>query len=81
LQDLREPHLIGKGGSAEVMRYLGSYLKSKPLILENQRIIGPTGYLEPERAFLTYSKELVLDDPGPGYVYSAGFTAQRAKKA
>ena len=62
------PALMVKGG-AEVMRYLSSYLKSKPLILENgERIIRHTGYLEPGRAFLTYSKELVLDDPGPGGV-------------
>ena len=34
----------------------------------HERIIRHPGYLEPERAFLTYSKELVLDDPGPGGV-------------
>ena len=34
----------------------------------DQRTIRHTGYLEPERAFRTYSKELVLDDPGSGGV-------------
>jgi hypothetical protein len=57
------PALLVKGGARRSCDTL--VLKSKPLILEIQPIIRHPGYPDPERAFLTYPKELVPDNPGP----------------